>query len=43
MFHNMNKTSFENLGLIYPGKETARAFSHMVSNLHDRMLLNECA
>ena len=41
VFHNMNKTSFENLRLVYPGQEIARTYSHTVSQMHDRILANE--
>ena len=41
VFHNMNKTSFENLRLVYPGQEIARTYSNTVSQMHDRMLSNE--
>ena len=41
VFHNMNKTSFENLRLVYPGQEMARTYSNTVSQMHGRMLSNE--
>ena len=41
VFHNMNKTSFENLRLVYPGQEIARTYSNTVSQMHDRILSNE--
>ena len=41
VFHNMNKTSFENLRLIYPGKEIARTYSKTVIQIHNRELSNE--
>ena len=41
VFHNTNKTSFENLRLVYPGQEIARTYSNTVSQMHDRMLSNE--
>ena len=41
VFHNMNKTSFENLRLVYPGEEIARMYSKTVSPMHNRMLSSE--
>ena len=41
VFHNMNKTSFENLRLVYPGEKIARTYSKTVSLMHDRILSNE--
>ena len=41
VFRNMNKSSFENLQVVYPGKEVARTYSNTVAHIHDRMLLNE--
>ena len=41
VFHNMNKTSFENLRLVYPGEEIARTYSKTVAQIHDRILSNE--
>ena len=41
VFHNMNKTSFENLLLVYPGEEIARTYSKSVSQIHDLILSNE--
>ena len=41
IFHNMNKTSFENLELVFPGSKLARLFSKTVSSLHNRILANE--
>ena len=41
VFHNMNKTSFENLRLVHPGDEIARTYSKTVSQMHDRILSNE--
>ncbi len=41
VFHNMNKTSFENLRLIYPSEEIARTYSKTVIQIHNRALSNE--
>ena len=41
VFHNMNKTSFENLRLVYPGDEIAQTYSKTVSQIHNRILSNE--
>ncbi len=41
VFHNMNKTSFENLRLVYPGNEIAQTYSKTVSQIHNRILSNE--
>ncbi len=41
VFHNMNKTSFENLKVLFPGDQLAGVFSNTVSSLHDRILANE--
>ena len=41
VFHNMNKTSFENLKLVFPGELVARLFAQTVAPLHDRILINE--
>ncbi|MDD9997351.1 MAG: restriction endonuclease subunit S [Rhodospirillaceae bacterium] len=41
VFRNMNKSSFENLQVVYPGKEVARTYSKTVAHIHSRMLLNE--
>ena len=41
VFHNMNKTSFENLKLMFPGNVLAQFFSKHVAPLHDYILANE--
>ena len=41
VFHNMNKSSFENLRVVYPGKEFARCYSKTVNHIHNCILLNE--
>lgn len=41
VFHNMNKTSFENLKIMFPGNTASQVFSNTVEPLHDRILTNE--
>ena len=41
VFHNMNKSSFENLRIIYPGEEIARCYSKTVNHIHSHILLSE--
>lgn len=41
VFHNMNKTTFENLEVAFPGNDEAALFGKIVEPLHQRILANE--
>ena len=41
VFHNMNKTTFEGLEVVFPGDHEASLFGETVKPLHDKVLANE--
>ncbi|MEO1150666.1 MAG: restriction endonuclease subunit S [Pseudomonadota bacterium] len=41
VFHNMNKTTFENLEVAFPGNDGAALFGKVVEPLHQKILANE--